>query len=295
MGGHVIRLGLLAACAALIVACGGDDAPLASTATAVGASGPAAAPAAAATVAPPPRAVGQAQAGTLPVWLTAYAVLPWVDYVEPGRHTFTVSNRGAQRHTFAVIKFDGDARSLPRSANLIAISQLTVVVRTDVIEPGREVDVTVDLQPGRYVLTSTFAQDYVDGMAAGFTVGGGASGNPLPRIPTDGALGIYLADYGAFASNGQVRSGKTRIHVQNLGRGGRDFAVIRWRGAPDALPTLNGRILLDGLQEVYRFDRLLAGEAREVEVDLRDGFSYVFVSLVDGEYDRGVHTQVRVN
>lgn len=244
----------------------------------------------------PPRAVGQAQAGMIPVWLTSYAVLPWANRVDQaGRHTFTISNRGLKQHSFAIIQFDGDPRTLPTSANLITTAQLNIVAQTDVIEAGREFDVTVDLPAGRYVMTSLFAQDYVDGMAAAFSVGGSASGAPRPKQPAEGALGVYLLEYGAFASNGQVREGKTSITVQNLGVRAREFAVVRWRGAEDALPVRDGLILLDGLQEVYRFEALFAGEERQTQVDLRSGFSYVVVSLTKGEYEKGVHAQIKVN
>ncbi len=241
------------------------------------------------------RAIGQPQNGTLPVWLTSFAVLPWVNHIDQaGRYTFTVSNRSASKHSFAIIQFDGDPRSLPRSANLIATTQVKVIAQTDVIEAGREIDLTVELPVGRYVLTSLFAQDYTDGMAAAFSVGQ-SNGAPIPKQPAEGALGVYLLEYGAFVSNGQVRSGKTTLNVQNLGSKARDFAIVRWRGTEDALPVDHGTILLDGLQEVHRFDTLSAGEERQVEVNLSGGFSYVIVSLVKDEYDRGVHAQIKVN
>lgn len=243
-----------------------------------------------------PRAIGQAQNGTLPVWLTSFAVLPWADHAgQAGRQTFTVSNRSLRKHSFAVIQFDGDPRSLPRSTNLIATNQVKVVAQTDVIDPGREVDLAVDLPAGRYVLTSLFAQDYADGMAAAFSVGGPAPAAPRPRQPAEGALGLYLLEYGAFASNGQVRGGNTSVTVQNLGTRAREFALVRWRGAEDALPTHDGAVLLDGLQEVHRFEALSPGGERQVEVDLKGGFSYVVVSLTKGEYEQGIHAQFKVN
>lgn len=284
--------------ALVLGACRPDDAPGAAPAPATraagGASGVAGKAPAAGTV--QTRAIGQAQAGTIPVWLTSFAVLPWADHVnQAGRHTFTVSNRSSRKHSFAVIQFDGDPRSLPRSVNLIATAQVKIVAQTDVIDPGREVDLTAELPAGRYVLTSLFAQDYAGGMAAAFSVGGPAPGAPRPKQPSEGALGIYLLEYGAFVSNGQVRGGNTRITVQNLGTRAREFALVRWRGAEDALPARDGTLLLDGLHEVHRFEAIFAGEERQVEVDLKGGFSYVVVSLAKGEYEKGVHVQVKVN
>ena len=281
-----------ALCLALALgACRSGDAPSGAGNAAGTAGGKAAAVSTAQT-----RAIGQAQNGTIPVWLTSFAVLPWADHVDrAGRHTFTVSNRSPQRHSFAVIQFDGDPRSLPLSSNLIVRAQVKIVAQTDLIDPGGEADLMVDLPAGRYVLTSLFAQDYADGMAAAFSVGGGASGAVHPKQPPEGALGIYLLEYGAFASNGQVRGGKTSITVQNLGTRAREFALVRWRGTADALPMQDGTLLLDGLQEVYRFEALFAGEERQVEVDLKGGFSYVVVSLAKGEYEKGIHTQVKVN
>ncbi|MBM4411820.1 MAG: hypothetical protein FJ037_11025, partial [Chloroflexi bacterium] len=145
----------------------------------------------------PPRAIGQAQAGMIPVWLTSYAVHPWASRVDQaGRHTFTVSNRSLKQHSFAIIQFDGDPRTLPTSANLLATTQLKIVAQTEPIEAGREVDLSVELPAGRYVLTSLFAQDYIDGMAAAFSVGVSASGAAQPKQPIEGALGAYLLEYG---------------------------------------------------------------------------------------------------
>lgn len=287
-----VTLGLMLALGACQT---GDAPPVPGGGTGGAAGAPSGTRAAAASTARA-RAIGQPQSGTLPVWLTSFAVLPWTDHVDQaGRHTFTVSNRSLQKHSFAVIQFEGDPRSLPRSSNLIATAQVRVVAQTDVIDAGREVDLVVDLPAGRYVMTSLFAQDYTDGMAARFTVGGAAPGTARPKQPPEGVLGVYLLEYGALASNGQVRGGTIDIRVQNLGSLAREFAVIRWRGAEDALPTRDGAILLDGLQEVHRFDALQPGEERQVEVDLQSGYSYVVVSLSEGEYEKGIHTQVKVN
>lgn len=242
------------------------------------------------------RAIGGAQSGTVPVWLTSYAVLAWSDHIDqPGRVAFTISNRSLQRHRFAIIRFDGEPRSLPRSSNLIATTQVKIVGQTDALDPGREVDLSVNLEEGRYVLTSLFAQDYADGMAAAFTVGGARPNAPQPKLPADGALGIYVTEFGAFASNSLVQSGKTSITVQNLGTKARDVAIVRWRGTDDSLPTKDGLVLLDGLQEVHPVGSLLAGAQAQIEIDLRSGFSYVVVSLVKGEYDQGVRTQFKAN
>lgn len=282
--------------ALILGACGGkDQATSTSSATAVGSTGGGGAKTPAAVTAQT-RAIGAAQPGTVPVWLTSYAVLAWSDHVDqPGRVAFTVSNRSLQRHSFAIIRFDGDVRALPRSSNQIATNQVKVVGQTDALEPGREVDLSVNLEAGKYVLTSLFAQDYTDGMAATFTVGGSRPDAPQPKLPADGAVGVYVTEFGAFASNSLVRSGKTTVTVQNLGTKAREVAIIRWRGSDDSLPTKDGVVLVDGLQEVYPIQALLAGEEAQVEIELRSGFSYVVASLVKDEYDRGIRTQFKAN
>ena len=283
--------------ALILGACGvGDEeikvaTPAPGTTATVVAANSKAAPAATAQT----RTIGAPQNGTIPVWLATYAILPWVDQVaQAGRQTFTVSNRGDQPHSLAIIRFDGDHRSLPRSANLIATTQLKIVAQTEPLLPGREVDVSVNLEPGKYVLASLVAQDYTDGMAAAFSVGGSSSA-ARPTQPPEGVLGVYVTEFGGFSSNPIVRSGKTTIRVQNVGTKARDIAIARWRGTADALPTKDGLVLLDGLQEVHQMRTLLSGEDAQIEVDLRGGFSYVVFSLVKGEYEKGIHTQFRVN
>jgi hypothetical protein len=294
MSASVRRLAWLAALGLLLAACqsgGGAKATTGAAATPAKAG-----PSGGASVSDSRSIGGPPQPGSIQVWLTAYAVMPWTNHVnQGGRHTFTISNRGAEKHSFAVIQFDGDPRALPTSSRHVATGQVKVLGQTEVIDPGREVDVQVDLPPGRYVLTSLFAQDYMDGMAAAFVVGGTPPGTAVPQAPDGDALGVYLLEYGAFASTPLVKAGNTTITVQNLGSRAREFAVVRWRGGEGTLPAQKGLLLLDGLQEVYRFDTLLSGESREVEVELRRGFAYVVASLASGEYEKGIHTQVRVN
>ena len=85
--------------------------------------------------------------------------------------TFEVHNNGTMDHVFYVFKTYTDAASLPLSGNAVDESKAgTDVGEIDGIAAGSVKTLTLDLQPGNYVLICNSPRHYQQGMHAAFVV-----------------------------------------------------------------------------------------------------------------------------
>ncbi len=151
---------LILALALVAAACGGDDDDGATpTATST------ATPTATSTATPTPGA-----ATTVDVGLKEWEVNPTQDTVDAGTLTFSVSNDGALPHNFRVIKTDLASDALPTANALVDEGQVDVVASIPEYTGGETEEVSVDLEPGSYVLICNVVGHYDLGMRAGFTV-----------------------------------------------------------------------------------------------------------------------------
>lgn len=94
------------------------------------------------------------------------------DQVPAGEVTFNVENNGPSIHEFVVVEADGrapDALPLDDQGE-VAEDDLTVVDELEDIAVGSTEELTVDLQPGDYIVFCNIDEHYSSGMNAGFTV-----------------------------------------------------------------------------------------------------------------------------
>lgn len=94
------------------------------------------------------------------------------DQLKSGETTFEVENNGPSVHEFVVIEADGrDPADLPTEASgKVNEDELTVVDEIEDIAVGSTEELTVDLQPGDYIVFCNIDEHYASGMHAGFTV-----------------------------------------------------------------------------------------------------------------------------
>ncbi len=111
-----------------------------------------------------------AAATTVDVGLEEFAVNPAQDTVDAGTLTFSVSNDGAIPHNFLVIKTDLASDALPTANAQVDEGQVDVAASIPEYAAGETEEVSVDLEPGSYVLICNVAGHYDSGMRAGFTV-----------------------------------------------------------------------------------------------------------------------------
>ena len=85
--------------------------------------------------------------------------------------TFAIENRGPSVHEFVIIRSDVEPGELPVANGLIPEDQVDLVDEAEDIAPGTNTTLTVNLEPGSYVLVCNIPGHYELGMRADFTVG----------------------------------------------------------------------------------------------------------------------------
>lgn len=120
------------------------------------------------------------EASSVNVTLQEWAVVPDAASASAGTVTFTVINTGPEDvHEFVILKTDLDAGSLPVDATGTVTEEgegISVVDEIEDIPVGATQELTVTLEPGKYVLLcNIYAADeqeahYKLGMRADFTV-----------------------------------------------------------------------------------------------------------------------------
>jgi hypothetical protein len=89
-----------------------------------------------------------------------------------GSVTFEVHNNGTIQHEFIIFKTDLDEGSLPLSGTTVdeTGAGLTKIDEIEAQDPGSAKTLTVNLEPGKYVVICNIAGHYQQGMHASFTV-----------------------------------------------------------------------------------------------------------------------------
>jgi len=93
--------------------------------------------------------------------------------VSAGQTTFHVSNvtTDNETHEFVIVKTDLDSGDLPTDADgNVDEDQISVVDEVEDLEPGNSEDLTVNLDPGHYVIMCNVEGHYKQGMHTNLTV-----------------------------------------------------------------------------------------------------------------------------
>ncbi len=107
------------------------------------------------------------------VSLREYAVAADTSQVHSGKVTFDVNNAGSVTHEMVVLRTDLAALSIPTGADGKAdeeASGVTHVGEVTDLPPGKTGSVTLDLQPGRYLLVCNVPGHVHEGMWSELTV-----------------------------------------------------------------------------------------------------------------------------
>jgi uncharacterized cupredoxin-like copper-binding protein len=87
-----------------------------------------------------------------------------------GSTTFDITNDGPSTHEFVVFKTDLAEDALPVDGSTVAEADLDLVDEAEDIAPGVSASLTVDLEPGSYVVICNVEGHYTAGMHAALTV-----------------------------------------------------------------------------------------------------------------------------
>lgn len=87
-----------------------------------------------------------------------------------GDVTFGIQNDGPSAHEFVVLRTDDAPDSLPVENGLIPEDQVELVDEAENLAPGTTTQLSVNLEPGSYVLVCNLPAHYEAGMYEAFTV-----------------------------------------------------------------------------------------------------------------------------
>lgn len=116
-----------------------------------------------------------ASTGPVGISLVEHKIVPSNTKATAGTVTFEIRNDGKETHEFLVVKSDLDPKALPLDEEGAVDEKgegLEFIDERENIEPGGTAQLTVDLQPGKYVLLCNLEDHYSMGMVVGFTVTG---------------------------------------------------------------------------------------------------------------------------
>jgi uncharacterized cupredoxin-like copper-binding protein len=104
------------------------------------------------------------------VTLSDFKIKPADTETPAGSVTLDLTNDGPSDHTFFMVKTDLADDALPVADHLVQVDQLDVVAEIDRFPVGTEQSLSVDLEPGTYVMFCNLTGHYESDMHAAFTV-----------------------------------------------------------------------------------------------------------------------------
>ena len=87
-----------------------------------------------------------------------------------GDITFGIQNDGPSAHEFVILRTEDAPDAMPVESGVIPEDQIDLVDEAEDIAPGTHTSLSVNLEPGSYVLVCNLPTHYGAGMHAGFTV-----------------------------------------------------------------------------------------------------------------------------
>jgi uncharacterized cupredoxin-like copper-binding protein len=102
--------------------------------------------------------------------LTDFKIKPAETEAPAGSVTFDLANDGPSDHTFFMVKTDLTEDALPVADHLVQVDQLDIVAQIDRFDAGTERSLTLDLEPGSYVMFCNLTGHYESDMHTAFTV-----------------------------------------------------------------------------------------------------------------------------
>jgi uncharacterized cupredoxin-like copper-binding protein len=117
-----------------------------------------------------PEGSGTAGAKTVATTITDSSLTLSPSSSEAGETTFEVSNSGGQIHELEIFEGDVAHDALPVENNVAKTDGLELVDEVEDIAPSTTAELTVDLEPGNYVIVCNLPGHYEAGLHSGFTI-----------------------------------------------------------------------------------------------------------------------------
>jgi uncharacterized cupredoxin-like copper-binding protein len=211
-----------------------------------------------------------------------------------GQIEFDLSNLGPDQHEFVVFKTDLAPDQLPvNNAQVVEDDpSLQKMDEQQEYPSGDTRTLTLNLDPGNYVLICNIVGHYQQGMHIGFTVtDSSGTSNPIVPVPeSTGKVSVIEKNYGIYLNTAAIPAGQVEFDLSNLGPDQHEFVVFKTDLAPDKLPVQNGQVVEDApsLQKINEQQEYPSGDTRTLSVTLDPGH-YVLICNIVGHYQQGMH------
>lgn len=251
----------------------------------------------------PTQGEAQDQGTAVGVILKNFDVFVDRDSVPAGMVTFNLRNEGISEHEFVIFKTELSADNLPVKDAQVQedAPSLQKVAEQQQFSPGETRQLTLQLDPGHYVLLCNLPDHYQQGMRIDFNVvptsgestSMQATATPEPAPSSDQSttqVSVIEQNYGIFLNQVIVPAGQVEFDLSNLGPDQHEFVIFKTDLAPDNLPVENAQVVetAPSLQKIDEQQEYPSGETRTLTVSLEPG-NYVLICNIVGHYQQGMH------
>jgi uncharacterized cupredoxin-like copper-binding protein len=239
-----------------------------------------------ATPAATSEATGTLKLGTLSIIEGSFQIFANRSTIPAGQITFDITNTGPDDHELVVFKTDLSINDLPVQNGQVVEDDpaLQKIGEQDQFPAGESRSLTLNLDPGHYVLICNLPGHYEQGMRFGLTV-----------TEAHERIDVIEKNYEILLNHSSIKAGTIDFVLQNLGPDDHEFVVFKTDLAPDQLPVENGQVIEDapGLVKIDEQDQYPPNETRVLTLDL-DAGQYVLICNLPGHYEQGMYYLLNV-
>lgn len=206
--------------------------------------------------------------------------------IPAGQVKFGLTNIGPDEHEFVVFKTDLSPDQLPVENGQVIEDDpaLQKIGEQEKFPAGETRTLSLDLQPGAYVVICNLPGHYEQGMRFGLTV-----------TPAHQQVNVIEKSYSILLNRSSVLAGLVDFDLTNLGPDPHEFVVFKTNLSPDQLPVENDQVVEDAasLVKIGEQEQYPANENRTLTLELDPGH-YVLICNLPDHYQQGMYFSLTV-
>lgn len=212
--------------------------------------------------------------------------------VPEGPVTFMIENVGAVEHEFELVKTDVEADKLPARADDPTKADVEAgggeeIKEVEDIAPGAKAKLTVNLEPGKYLIVCNLPGHYADGMVIPFSV------TSKGATQIDAKLGGSNGEYSFTLDSDSAPAGDVVFNIENQGELVHEFELVKTDVAADKLPAQKENkdkadVEAGGGEEMGEVEDIEPGAKTQFGVAGLEPGKYLIVCNLPGHYRHGM-------